>query len=42
VAREMGLPCVVGLAGLLDTLRDGEEVEMDGTTGVVRRPGLAS
>ena len=42
VAREMGLPCVVGLAGLLDTLRDGEEVEMDGTTGVVRRLGLAS
>jgi pyruvate,water dikinase len=37
VAREMGLPCVVGIAGLLDTLRDGETVEMDGTTGVVRR-----
>jgi pyruvate,water dikinase len=37
VAREMGLPCIVGIAGLLDTLRDGEEVEMDGTTGVVRR-----
>jgi pyruvate,water dikinase len=39
VAREMGLPCVVGIAGLLDTLRDGEEVEMDGATGVVRRLG---
>jgi phosphohistidine swiveling domain-containing protein len=37
VAREMGLPCVVGIAGLLETLRDGEEVEMDGTTGMVRR-----
>jgi phosphohistidine swiveling domain-containing protein len=37
VAREMGLPCVVGVAGLLDALHDGETVEMDGTTGVVRR-----
>ena len=37
VAREMGLPCIVGLAGLMTWLRDGDEVEMDGTTGVVRR-----
>lgn len=37
VAREMGLPCVVGIAGLLDTLQDGEQVEMDGTTGRVVR-----
>jgi pyruvate,water dikinase len=37
VAREMGIPCVVGVAGLMRTLRDGEEVEMDGTTGHVRR-----
>jgi rifampicin phosphotransferase len=37
VAREMGLPCVVGIASLLGTLRDGEVVEMDGTSGVVRR-----
>jgi pyruvate,water dikinase len=37
VAREMGLPCVVGITGLLDTLADGETVEMDGTSGVVRR-----
>ena len=37
VAREMGLPCVVGIAGLLDTLRDGEQVEMNGTTGSVLR-----
>jgi pyruvate,water dikinase len=43
VAREMGLPCVVGIAGLLDTVREGETVEMDGTSGVVqlvdRSPG---
>jgi pyruvate,water dikinase len=37
VAREMGIPCVVAIPGLLDTLVDGELVEMDGTTGVVRR-----
>jgi pyruvate,water dikinase len=39
VAREMGIPCVVGIASLLDTVSDGEEVEMDGTTGLVRRLG---
>jgi pyruvate,water dikinase len=37
VAREMGLPCIVGISALLDTLRDGELVEMDGARGVVRR-----
>ena len=37
VAREVGLPCVVGIADLLDTVADGELVEMDGATGVVRR-----
>jgi pyruvate,water dikinase len=42
VAREMGIPCVVGIAGLLDTLTDGEQVEMDGTTGAVRRGVVAS
>ncbi len=39
VARETGLPCVVGVAGLLETLRDGDRVEMDGATGVIRRVG---
>jgi rifampicin phosphotransferase len=37
VARELALPCVVGVAGLMDTLRDGERVEMDGTAGTIRR-----
>ena len=37
VAREIGLPCVVGIANLLDTLRDGEMVEMDGASGRIRR-----
>ena len=37
VAREMGIPCVVSIPGLMISLRDNELVEMDGTTGVVRR-----
>lgn len=37
VAREMGIPCVVAIPALLETLRDGELVEMDGATGIVRR-----
>jgi pyruvate,water dikinase len=36
VAREMGLPCIVGVAGLLDSVQDGDLVEMNGTTGRVR------
>lgn len=37
VARETGLPCVVGVAGLLETLQDGDVVEMDGSAGTIRR-----
>ncbi|CAN5417653.1 hypothetical protein BH24GEM3_BH24GEM3_26380 [soil metagenome] len=37
VAREMGIPCIVAVPQLLDTLHDGEVVEMDGATGVIRR-----
>ena len=37
VAREVGLPCVVAIPGLMDSLADGEWVEMDGTSGSVRR-----
>ncbi len=37
VAREVGLPCVVSIPGLMATLKDGEEVEMDGALGTVRR-----
>lgn len=37
VAREMGLPAVVAIPGLLDWLQDGDEVELDGASGVVRR-----
>ncbi len=37
VARELGIPCVVGLKGAMDWIVDGETIEVDGATGVVRR-----
>ncbi len=37
VAREMGLPTVVALAGLTRWLNDGDWVEMDGRLGTVRK-----
>jgi pyruvate,water dikinase len=37
VAREMRLPAIVSVDGLMDWLRDGDQVEFDGSTGVVRR-----
>jgi len=37
VSRELGIPSIVSIPGLMDWLRDGDEVEMDGGSGVVRR-----
>ena len=37
VARELGLPAVVAIDGLTSWLESGDEVELDGRTGVVRR-----
>lgn len=43
VAREFALPAVVNLPGIMGWLRDGDEVEVDGMTGQVRRlPGATS
>jgi rifampicin phosphotransferase len=42
VAREMGIPTIVGIAGLVDTLRTGQVVTMDGGTGTVRMEESAS
>jgi rifampicin phosphotransferase len=36
VAREFGLPAVVGVAGATDKIADGRLVEIDGTAGTVR------
>ncbi|MBI1305166.1 MAG: phosphoenolpyruvate synthase [Bacteroidetes bacterium] len=37
VSREMGIPCIVGVSGLLRTLRTGDEVLMDGSSGIIKR-----
>ena len=37
VARELGIPAVISIPGLLDWLHDGDEVELDGAAGAVRR-----
>ena len=35
VSRELGIPAVVGITGLIDSLKDGDIVELNGTTGEV-------
>ncbi len=37
VARELGIPCVVGLKEATDWIVDGETIEVDGASGLVRR-----
>lgn len=37
VARELGIPAVVSIPGITSWLRTGDQVEMDGASGVVRR-----
>lgn len=37
VAREVGIPAVVGIPGVLAAVRDGEQLRVDGTTGEVIR-----
>jgi pyruvate,water dikinase len=39
VAREMGLPTIVGIPGLVSTLKTGQVVTMDGAAGTVRVEG---
>ena len=36
VSREMGKPCIVSVTGLLQTLKTGDQIEMDGSTGTIR------
>jgi pyruvate,water dikinase len=35
IAREHGIPAVVGTGNATDILKDGQTVTVDGTTGVV-------
>ncbi len=37
VARELGIPCVIGTRHATRTLHDGEQVEVDADRGIVRR-----
>jgi pyruvate,water dikinase len=37
VAREMRIPAIVSIDGIMAWLNDGDEVELDGSNGVVRR-----
>ena len=39
VAREFGIPAVVGIPGLMQWARDGEAVRMDGGAGTIERAG---
>lgn len=36
IAREYGIPCVSGLIGIMDMIKDGDLVEVDGDNGIVR------
>ena len=36
VSREMGIPCIVSVTGLLKTLKTGDLIEMDGSTGMIK------
>ena len=35
IARELGIPCVNGIPGVVDLLKDGESVTVDGYLGIV-------
>lgn len=35
IARELGIPCVNGVAGIIEMLHDGEIVTVDGYLGIV-------
>jgi pyruvate,water dikinase len=37
VARELGIPCVVGIKGVLDWVENGERLSVDGATGIVKK-----
>lgn len=36
VSREMGIPAIVSITGLLDTITTGDLIEFDGKTGIIR------
>ena len=36
VAREYGIPAVLGVKNAIDRLKDGQQVEIDGSAGTIR------
>jgi rifampicin phosphotransferase len=36
VSREMGIPCITGIPGLLQKVKTGDVVEMNGSTGTIK------
>ena len=36
VSREMGIPCIVGVSNVLKTLKTGDLIEMNGSTGEIK------
>jgi phosphohistidine swiveling domain-containing protein len=42
VARELGIPCVVGVEGIMEKVKDGNKVVVDGTNGVVYMNSISS
>lgn len=36
VSREMGIPCIVGVTGLQESINTGDEIEMNGATGIIK------
>jgi len=36
IAREYGIPCVSGLMGIMDIIKDGDLIEVDGFNGLVK------
>jgi len=37
VSRELKIPCVVGISGLVSSLKNGDKVEVDANRGIVRK-----
>jgi pyruvate,water dikinase len=42
VARELGIPAIVGVPGLTRIVKDRELIRMNGSTGVVERLDIAN
>ena len=36
ISRELKIPSIVGVNKLLNTIKSGDEIEMDGTTGIIK------